>query len=92
MKGESPVINGDGNYSRDFTYIDNVIQANLLSLLQQRKSINTVYNVAYGDRNNLNDLMKVLKSIYLSLIQKFQILKLYTAQIEQVIFLIHTQV
>ena len=31
MKGESPVINGDGQYSRDFTYIDNVIQANLLS-------------------------------------------------------------
>ena len=30
MNGESPVINGDGNYSRDFTYIDNVIQANLL--------------------------------------------------------------
>jgi UDP-N-acetylglucosamine 4-epimerase len=39
MKGESPVINGDGNYSRDFTYIDNVIQANLLSLSHnQRKS------------------------------------------------------
>ena len=33
MNGESPVINGDGNYSRDFTYIDNVIQANLLSLV-----------------------------------------------------------
>ena len=37
MKGESPVINGDGNYSRDFTYIDNVIQANLLSLSQPMK-------------------------------------------------------
>ena len=62
MKGESPVINGDGNYSRDFTYIDNVIQANLLSLVtENEKSINTVYNVAYGDRNTLNDLMKYLK-------------------------------
>ena len=66
MKGESPVINGDGNYSRDFTYIDNVIQANLLSLVTtNEKAINTVYNVAYGDRNTLNDLMKYLKE-YLS--------------------------
>ena len=66
MKGESPVINGDGNYSRDFTYIDNVIQANLLSLVTtNKKAINTVYNVAYGDRNSLNDLMKYLKE-YLS--------------------------
>ena len=66
MKRQSPVINGDGNYSRDFTYIDNVIQANLLSLVTtNEKAINTVYNVAYGDRNTLNDLMKYLKE-YLS--------------------------
>jgi len=66
MKGQSPVINGDGNYSRDFTYIDNVIQANLLSLVTiNEKAINTVYNVAYGDRNTLNDLMIYLKE-YLS--------------------------
>jgi len=66
MNGESPVINGDGNYSRDFTYIDNVIQANLLSLVTtNEKSINTIYNVAYGDRNTLNDLMGYLKE-YLS--------------------------
>ena len=66
MNGESPVINGDGNYSRDFTYIDNVIQANLLSLVTtNEKAINTVYNVAYGDRNTLNDLMRYLKE-YLS--------------------------
>ena len=66
MNGESPVINGDGNYSRDFTYIDNVIQANLLSLVtNNEKAINTVYNVAYGDRNTLNDLMGKLKD-YLS--------------------------
>ena len=66
MKGESPVINGDGNYSRDFTYIDNVIQANLLSLVTTNENaINTVYNVAYGDRNTLNDLMGYLKE-YLS--------------------------
>ena len=65
MAGESPTINGDGNYSRDFTYIDNVIQANLLSLVADEKAINTVYNVAFGDRNTLNDLMGYLKE-YLS--------------------------
>ena len=66
MKGESPVINGDGNYSRDFTHIDNVIQANLLSLVTtNKKAINTVYNVAYGERNTLNDLKRYLKE-YLS--------------------------
>lgn len=66
MKGESPVINGDGNYSRDFTYIDNVIQANLLSLTTTNpNAINSVYNVAFGDRNTLNDLMDFLKE-YLS--------------------------
>ena len=65
MAGETPIINGDGNYSRDFTYIDNVIQANLLSLVADKKAINTVYNIAFGDRNTLNDLMGYLKE-YLS--------------------------
>tara|TARA_R110001632_G_scaffold219219_1_gene348665 strand:- start:807 stop:1787 length:981 start_codon:yes stop_codon:yes gene_type:complete len=61
MAGESPVINGDGNYSRDFTYIDNVIQANLLSIVANKKAVNTVYNVAYGERNTLNDLINYLQ-------------------------------
>jgi UDP-N-acetylglucosamine 4-epimerase len=66
MNNESPIINGDGSFSRDFTYIDNVIQANLLSLVTTNiKAINTVYNVAYGDRNTLNDLVSYLKE-YLS--------------------------
>lgn len=66
MKGESPTINGDGNYSRDFTYIDNVVQANILSLIAEKpEALNTVYNVAYGDRNTLNDLVGYLKE-YLS--------------------------
>lgn len=66
MKGESPTINGDGTYSRDFTYIDNVIQANMLAMLTDNSdAINTVYNVAYGDRNTLNDLVGYLKE-YLS--------------------------
>lgn len=66
MKYESPIINGDGNFSRDFTYIDNVIQMNELAMLSDNpKSINTVYNTAYGDRTTLNDLVKSLKK-YLS--------------------------
>jgi UDP-N-acetylglucosamine/UDP-N-acetylgalactosamine 4-epimerase len=66
MNHESPKINGDGNFSRDFTYIDNVIQMNELALLTQNKeAINTIYNTAFGDRNTLNDLVKYLKE-YLS--------------------------
>ena len=66
MQHESPVINGDGNYSRDFTYIDNVIQMNELAMTTQNPAaINTVYNTAVGDRNTLNDLMGYLKE-YLS--------------------------
>jgi UDP-N-acetylglucosamine 4-epimerase len=66
MKHESPVINGDGNFSRDFTYIDNVIQMNELAMLTQNpEAINTVYNTAYGDRTTLNDMVSYLKE-YLS--------------------------
>ena len=62
MQLESPKINGDGNYSRDFTYIDNVIQMNELALLTENPdAINTVYNTAYGDRNTLNNLVDYLK-------------------------------
>ena len=62
MNYESPVINGDGNYSRDFTYIDNVIQMNELAMTSQNpQAINTVYNTAFGDRNTLNDLVSYLK-------------------------------
>ena len=62
MKYENPVINGDGNYSRDFTYIDNVIQMNELAMLTQNpEAVNTVYNTAFGDRATLNDLVGHLK-------------------------------
>lgn len=62
MNHESPTINGDGNYSRDFTYIDNVIQMNELAMLTENpEAFNTVYNTAYGDRTTLNDLVKYLK-------------------------------
>jgi UDP-N-acetylglucosamine 4-epimerase len=66
MKYESPVINGDGNFSRDFTYIDNVIQMNELAITTDNKNaINTVYNTAFGDRTTLNDMVNLLKE-YLS--------------------------
>jgi UDP-N-acetylglucosamine 4-epimerase len=66
MQLESPKINGDGNYSRDFTYIDNVIQMNELAMQTQNpEAVNTVYNTAYGDRNTLNNLVDYLKE-YLS--------------------------
>ncbi|MFT5253918.1 MAG: UDP-N-acetylglucosamine 4-epimerase, partial [Flavobacteriales bacterium] len=62
MQHQSPVINGDGNYSRDFTYIDNVIQMNELALTTTNDlALNTVYNTAYGDRNTLNKLVEYLK-------------------------------
>ena len=58
---ESPVINGDGSVTRDFTYIDNVIQANhLAALAEGRDSVNQVYNVAHGERTSLNRLFDLL--------------------------------
>jgi UDP-N-acetylglucosamine 4-epimerase len=62
MNYETPVINGDGNYSRDFTYIDNVIQMNELAILTDNpEAVNTVYNTAYGDRTTLTQLVQLLK-------------------------------
>ncbi|WP_067149447.1 SDR family oxidoreductase [Pseudotamlana agarivorans] len=62
LNHESPIINGDGSYSRDFTFIDNVIQMNILSLTtSNQEALNTVYNVAYGDRTTLLELAELLK-------------------------------
>lgn len=59
---QSPVINGDGSYSRDFTYISNVIQANeRAATTENSEAVNTVYNVACGERTSLNELMSLLK-------------------------------
>lgn len=66
MQKESPIINGDGNFSRDFTYIDNVIKMNELAMsTQNSEAVNTVYNTAFGDRTTLNDMVFALKK-YLS--------------------------
>lgn len=63
MQHQSPKINGDGEYSRDFTYIDNVIQMNELAMTTTNPAaINTVFNTAFGDRNTLNDLVAYLKT------------------------------
>jgi UDP-N-acetylglucosamine 4-epimerase len=62
MRHESPVINGAGDYSRDFTYVDNVIQMNELAMLTEHtEAINQVYNTAVGDRTTLNQLVGYLK-------------------------------
>lgn len=62
MAHESPVINGDGEYSRDFTYIDNVVQMNMLAMTtQNEKAVNQVYNTAFGERTTLNQLVGYLK-------------------------------
>jgi len=60
---ESPVINGDGTFSRDFTYVENVIQANeLAATVDNKEAVNTVYNVAFGERTTLNQLVDYLKT------------------------------
>jgi len=62
MNHKSPVINGDGSYSRDFTYIDNVIQMNVLAITTKNKAaLNQVYNTAVGDRTTLVELVNYLK-------------------------------
>lgn len=59
---ESPVMNGDGSYSRDFTYIDNVIEMNVRAMLTENEgALNKIYNVAYGERTDLNELVAILK-------------------------------
>ena len=62
MNHEAPNINGDGEYSRDFTYIDNVIQMNMLALTTENpQAVNQIYNTAYGERTTLNQLVTYLK-------------------------------
>ncbi|MDR5590592.1 SDR family oxidoreductase [Christiangramia sp. SM2212] len=66
MDHDSPVINGDGTFSRDFTYIDNVLQMNIRAITTQNPdALNQVYNTAVGDRTNLKELTYLLKK-YLS--------------------------
>jgi UDP-N-acetylglucosamine 4-epimerase len=58
----SPIINGDGSYSRDFTYIDNVIQMNVLAITSEnQQALNEIYNTAVGNRTNLKELLILLR-------------------------------
>ena len=57
LSGESPVINGDGSHSRDFTFVANAVQANIKALEASLDSYNTVYNIACGQRTNLKELV-----------------------------------
>lgn len=64
MRHEAPTINGDGEYSRDFTYIDNVIQMNMLAITTDNKeAVNQIYNTAFGERTSLNQLVGYLKEM-----------------------------
>jgi UDP-N-acetylglucosamine/UDP-N-acetylgalactosamine 4-epimerase len=66
LNHQSPMINGDGDHSRDFTYIENVVQANMLAIFTEiPEAVNTVYNIAYGKQTTLNQMVIHLKK-YLS--------------------------
>lgn len=74
MAHESPVINGDGEYSRDFTYIDNVIQMNMLAMTTTNlDAVNQVYNTAFGERTTLNQLISYLKEFLSEFVLKLLI-------------------
>lgn len=62
LNHEEVIINGDGQHSRDFTYIENVVQANIkAALTDNKKAVNQVYNVAFGDNTSLNQLVEAIK-------------------------------
>lgn len=60
----APVINGDGLHSRDFTYVDNAVEANVLSLFtEEPQALNQIYNIACGERTTLNQLWQMISEI-----------------------------
>ncbi|HJA79800.1 MAG TPA: Vi polysaccharide biosynthesis UDP-N-acetylglucosaminuronic acid C-4 epimerase TviC [Candidatus Desulfovibrio intestinavium] len=61
LKGETVYVNGDGETSRDFCYIDNVVQANLLASFAPEAGRNMIYNVAFGQRTTLNELFALIR-------------------------------
>jgi UDP-N-acetylglucosamine/UDP-N-acetylgalactosamine 4-epimerase len=63
LKDEAPIINGDGRQSRDFTYVDNVVEANLKACLAPMEAVGEVFNIAYGGRVYLIDLYNELCKI-----------------------------
>lgn len=64
INGRSPFINGDGEQTRDFTYVENAVQANILAMLSTKEqAVNQVYNIAVGERISLNELFRIIKSL-----------------------------
>ena len=64
LENKEPIIFGDGHQSRDFTYVDNAVQANLKALFTENEAaLNEVYNIAVGDRTTLNELFEILKEV-----------------------------
>lgn len=62
LENKAPVINGDGSHSRDFTFVDNAVQANILALFTTNaEAVNQVYNIACGEQTSLTDLFEYLK-------------------------------
>jgi UDP-N-acetylglucosamine 4-epimerase len=62
LRGEPCAINGDGETSRDFCYVENVVQANLLAArATKEEAVNEIYNVAYGERTTLNELFALIR-------------------------------
>lgn len=58
----SPTINGDGEQTRDFTFVENAVQANIRAFFAPEAAVNEVFNIAYGERISLNDLWESLKT------------------------------
>lgn len=75
LDGKDVFINGDGSYSRDFCYIENVIQANLLAATCEDRALNHVYNIAYGDRTTLLQLFELIRGCLLELKPDLKILE-----------------
>lgn len=63
LNDEAPTINGDGEHSRDFTYVENVVEANLKAMVAPKEACGRAYNIAYGGQVCLNDLYKKLCEI-----------------------------
>jgi len=64
LDDKSPLINGPGDSSRDFTFVEDVVQANLLAMFTKNpSSVNQVYNIAKGEQTTLNELVEILKKI-----------------------------
>lgn len=64
INNKAPFINGDGSFSRDFTYVDNAVQANILALFtEDANAVNQIYNVAYGERTTLKELWQFIKNL-----------------------------